>query len=72
MSGDGTMLDSDGFAAGAAQTTLSSVPSSGGAREWDPAVDAYESWLVAIREIGRRVKAGEEPLPTTGYFAVRQ
>lgn len=30
--------------------------------------DAKASYAEAIAEIGRRVKAGEEPMPTTGYF----
>ena len=31
--------------------------------------DLIGSFEDAIREIGRRVKSGEEPMPTTGYFA---
>lgn len=30
--------------------------------------DAYRSFLIAIEEIGRRVKGGEK-LPQDGYFA---
>ena len=40
-------------------------------REYDPNLDSYLSWQAAIEEIGRRVKAGEEPVPTTGYFGKR-
>ena len=36
---------------------------------FDGALDSKLSYDAAINEIGRRVKAGEEPVPTTGYFA---
>jgi hypothetical protein len=35
---------------------------------YDPAADSLASYHAAVAEIGRRVKAGEEPLPATGYF----
>jgi N6-adenosine-specific RNA methylase IME4 len=36
--------------------------------KFDSAADAKRSYDAAITEIGRRVKAGEEPIPDTGYF----
>ena len=36
---------------------------------FDEEADAIGSYYDAIAEIGRRVKSGEEPMPTTGYFA---
>lgn len=36
--------------------------------DYDWEADAIGSFRDAIAEIGRRVKAGEEPVPTTGYF----
>jgi len=31
-------------------------------------LDSYRSWEACIEEIGRRVREGEEGVPTTGYF----
>lgn len=41
-------------------------------REFDDARDAHDSYYAAIAEIGRRIQAGEEPTPTTGYFGCRE
>jgi len=40
-------------------------------RVFDGMADGAASYYAAIEEIGRRVKAGEEPVPTTGYFGKR-
>ena len=40
--------------------------------EYDPEADSIGSYYACIQEIGRRVKAGEEPVPTTGYFGRRR
>jgi len=34
---------------------------------YDPEADLWDSFWLAINEIGQRVKAGQPP-PTTGYF----
>lgn len=39
--------------------------------DYDPEADSIGSYYAAIEEIGRRVKAGEEPAPTSGYFGRR-
>jgi hypothetical protein len=36
--------------------------------DYSEALDCVLSFESAIQEIGRRVKAGEEPAPRTGYF----
>lgn len=36
---------------------------------FDPAADSVGSYEAAIREIGRRIREGEEAAPTSGYFA---
>lgn len=51
--------------------TASEETSEQSAPEYNADADSYGSWLAAIAEIGRRVKAGEEPIPTTGYFGKR-
>jgi len=44
----------------------------GEGRAYDAEVDSIGSYYAAIEEIGRRVKAGEEPVPTSGYFGRRR
>jgi hypothetical protein len=39
--------------------------------KFDPVADGIGSHEAAIAEIGRRVKSGEEDIPTSGYFAGR-
>lgn len=36
---------------------------------YDAEADSVGSYEAAVTEIGRRVKSGAEPVPTTGYFA---
>src|SRR5690242_2711371 len=40
--------------------------------EYDAEADSVGSYYAAMEEIGRRVKSGEEPPPTTGYFGPRK
>lgn len=39
---------------------------------FDADLDSKLSYDAAIREIGQRVNSGAEPVPTTGYFALRE